>query len=97
MRRLDQWHLDHPVYGNRRLTQLLRREGQGINRKRVVRLLQLMGIEAIYPKGSSSRPGPGHRLYPYLLAGLDITGPDRCGAATSRISRCRGAFCFWMR
>lgn len=77
MRQLDQWHLEHPVYGSRRLTQLLRREGCQVNRKRVVRLLQLMGIEAIYPKGSGSQPGEGHRIYPYLLEGLAITGPDQ--------------------
>ena len=77
MRRLDQLHLDHPVYGSRRLRQLLAREGQAVNRKRVVRLLQLMGIEAIYPKGSTSQPGEGHRSYPYLLSGLEITGPDQ--------------------
>ena len=57
MRRLDQWHLDYPMYGSRRLTALLRREGQVVNRKRVVRLLQVMGLEAIYPKGAGSQPG----------------------------------------
>jgi putative transposase len=77
MRRLDQLHLDHPVYGSRRLTHLLGQEGLEVNRKRVVRLLELMGIEAIYPKGSSSQPGEGHRIYPYLLQGLEISGPDQ--------------------
>src|SRR6266446_6265285 len=77
MRRLDQLHLEHPVYGSRRLTVLLAREGLEVNRKRVVRLLELMGIEAIYPKGSSSQPGEGHRIYPYLLKGLEISGPDQ--------------------
>jgi putative transposase len=77
MRRLDQLHLDHPVYGSRRLIQVLNWEGLEVNRKRVVRLLQVMGIEAIYPKGSSSQPAQGHRIYPYLLKGLAITGPDQ--------------------
>jgi len=77
MRRLDQLHLDHPVYGSRRLAHLLGAEGQPVNRKRVVRLLQMMGIEAIYPKGSTSQPGEGHRIFPYLLRGLAITGPDQ--------------------
>jgi len=77
MRRLDELHLDHPVYGSRRLTVLLQREGQAVNRKRVVRLLQLMGVEAVYPKRSLSQPGEGHRIYPYLLEGLDISGPDQ--------------------
>jgi putative transposase len=77
MRRLDQMHLEHPVYGSRRLTALLHREGQAVNRKRVIRLLQLMGVEALYPKRSLSQPGEGHRIYPYLLEGLEITGPDQ--------------------
>jgi putative transposase len=77
MRRLDEWHLEKPVYGSRRLTVLLRREGWEVNRKRVTRLMQVMGIEALYPKRWLSQPGQGHRIYPYLLEGLEITGPDQ--------------------
>lgn len=77
MRRLDQLHLEHPAYGSRRLRALLQREGLQINRKRVVRLLQTMGLEAVYPKRSLSQPGEGHRIYPYLLDGLEISGPDQ--------------------
>jgi len=81
MRRLDELHLDHPVYGSRKLRVLLGREGWAVNRKRVVRLLQIMGIEAIYRKPRMSLPGPGHQIYPYLLAGLDINGPDQVWCA----------------
>ena len=81
MRRLDELHLAHPVYGSRRLTALLRRAGQGVNRKRVRRLLQVMGIEAIYPKRHLSQPGEGHEIFPYLLKGLAITGPDQVWCA----------------
>lgn len=77
MRRLDQLHLEHPVYGSRRLLVLLEREGICVNRKRVVRLLGRMGIEAIYPRRWTSQPGEGHQIYPYLLEDLDITGPDQ--------------------
>jgi putative transposase len=77
MRRLDQLHLDHPVYGSRRLTVLLRRQGCEVNRKRVVRLLRRMGIEAIYPRRSLSQPGEGHEIFPYLLKGLEINGPNQ--------------------
>ena len=77
MRRLDEMNLDHPFYGSRRLTALLRQEGQQVNRKRVARLLQAMGVEALYPKRQLSQPGEGHRIYPYLLKGLEITGPDQ--------------------
>ncbi len=77
MRRLDELHLEHPVYGSRRLTAVLRREGREVNRKRVARLLALMGVEVIYPKRNLSQPGEGHRIYPYLLEGLQISGPDQ--------------------
>jgi len=81
MRRLDELHLEFPVYGSRRLRELLCREGRLVNRKRVVRLLQVMGVEAIYPKRSTSQPGPGHRVYPYLLRGRRMTGPDQAWCA----------------
>jgi len=77
MRRLDELHLEHPAYGSRRLTALLRREGPELNRKRVARLLELMGVEVAYPRRSLSQPVEGHRIYPYLLQGLQITGPDQ--------------------
>ena len=77
MRRLDELNLEHPFYGSRRLTALLQREGQQVNRKRVARLLELMGVEVVYPKRNLSQPGEGHRIYPYLLEGLEITGPDQ--------------------
>ena len=59
MRRLDELNMARPVYGSRRLTVLLNREGRGVNRKRVVRLLQKMGVQAVYPKRSLSQPGEG--------------------------------------
>ena len=77
LRRLDQMHLEHPVYGSRKLTVLLRQAGWALNRKRVVRLLRLMGIEAIYAKPKLSVPAPGHEIFPYLLDGLEVTGPDQ--------------------
>jgi putative transposase len=77
MRRLDELHLDHLVYGSRRLTILLREEGRLVNRKRVSRLMEVMGIEAVYPRRKPLPPGPGHEIYPYLLKGLDISGPDQ--------------------
>jgi putative transposase len=81
MRRLDELHLEHPVYGSRKLAVSLRREGLDINRKRVVRLLRLMGIEAIYAKPKTSLPAPGHQIYPYLLRDLTVTGPDQVWCA----------------
>lgn len=81
MRRLDELHLAHPVYGSRKLMVCLRREGLAINRKRVVRLLRLMGIAAIYAKPKLSLPAPGHQIYPYLLRDLVVTGPDQVWCA----------------
>ncbi len=72
MRRIDEMHLKRPFYGSRRLTDWLREEGQDINRKRVQRLMRKMGITALYPKKNTSQPGQGHKIYPYLLKGLEI-------------------------
>jgi len=51
----------------------LERKGYKVNRKRVQRLMRLMGIEAIYPKRNLSKPSPGHKIYPYLLRGREIS------------------------
>jgi putative transposase len=59
------------------MTAWLRSRGYPVNRKRVRRLLQLLGLEAIYPKPQTSTPAPGHRIYPYLLRGLPITHVDQ--------------------
>lgn len=67
MRRLDELYLKRPFFGSRKMAVEL-----GVNRKRVQRLMRLMGIEAHYPKPNLSRPAPGHQLYPYLLRGVTI-------------------------
>jgi putative transposase len=77
MRLLDELHLKHPVYGSRRLQVLLGRAGYAVNRKRVRRLLGVMGLEALYPRRALSQPGEGHTIYPYLLKGLEVTGADQ--------------------
>lgn len=77
MRQLDELHMSFPAFGSRRLAVVLQRQGHEVNRKRVTRLLKLMGVEAVYPKRCLSQPGEGHRIYPYLLEGLEITGPDQ--------------------
>jgi putative transposase len=77
MRLLDELPLEHPVYGSRRLAVLLDQRGHRVNRKRVMRLLQVMGIEAIYPRRRVSPPGEDHEIYPYLLKGLEISGPNQ--------------------
>lgn len=77
MRQLDEWHLEHPAYGSRRLTVLLHRAGRAVNRKRVQRLLGLMGLEAIYPRRCLSPLAEDHQIFPYLLRDREITGPNQ--------------------
>jgi len=77
MRRIDELHLDHPFAGSRMLSDILRTEGYVVNRKRIRRLMRVMGIEAHYPKRNISKAGPEHQVFPYLLRGLDITHPNQ--------------------
>jgi putative transposase len=77
MRLLDQEYTAHPFLGSRRLTAWLIEQGEEVNRKRVQRLMRLMGLEAIYPKPKLSAAGRGHRIYPYLLRGVRIQKPDQ--------------------
>ena len=72
MRRLDELHMKWPFYGSRKLTRELRGEGYKINRKKIQRLMKLMGIQALYQKPNTSRKHPDHKIYPYLLRDLVI-------------------------
>lgn len=76
MRIIDEQYMRTPFYGVRQMTAHLRRIGYTINEKRIRRLMRLMGLEAIYPKPDLSRPDKMHKIYPYLLRGVAITGPD---------------------
>jgi|SRR5271165_1890837 len=81
MRRIDELHLEHPFLGARRLAQLLQREGKEVGRCHVGSLMRRMGIEAIYRKKRTSIARQGHKHYPYLLTGVDITKPNQVWAA----------------
>jgi len=81
MRHIDRLYTKWPFLGSRRLRVYLSRRGHEVNRKRVQRLMRLMGLEAIYPKRSLSRRAAGAKRYPYLLRGLVITHPDQVWAA----------------
>jgi putative transposase len=72
MRRLDELHLDHPFAGSRMLRDMLNREGVSIGRRHVATLMKCMGIAAIYRRPNTSKPAPGHKIYPYLLRGVKI-------------------------
>jgi len=94
MLRMDRIHLEWPTAGTRRMTEFLEREGLLINRKRVVRLMRLMGMQAIYPKRSTSQPAEGHRIYPYLLRGVEITGPDQVWSSDITYIPVQGGFLY---
>lgn len=81
MRIIDELHLKQPFFGSRKLAQALRQRGQPVNRKRVQRLMRVMGIEAMAPKPSTSKPAPEHPTYPYLLRNLVVTAPNQVWAA----------------
>ena len=81
MRLIDEQYLKTPTWGSRSMRNHLRRLGYKINRKRVQRLMRLMGLEAIYPRPKTSRPHPEHKIYPYLLRNLSIERPNQVWAA----------------
>jgi len=72
MRRIDELHLERPFAGSRMLRDFLNREGVAIGRRHVATLMKRMGIEAIYRKPNTSKPAPGHKIYPYLLRDVKV-------------------------
>src|ERR687893_1776443 len=80
MRRMDELHLEFPFAGSRMLRDLLNQEGIGIGRRHVATLMRRMGIEALYRRPNTSKPAPGHKIYPYLLRGLVVDRPNQVWA-----------------
>jgi len=76
MRLIDEEFLKHPFYGSRKMRDYLRRRGFVANRKRIQRLMRIMGIESVAPGPNTSKPRREHKTYPYLLRGLSITEPN---------------------
>jgi putative transposase len=81
MKAMDEQYLATPFYGSRRIKVWLGRQGHTVNRKRVQRLMRVLGLRAIYRRPRASKPGPRHKVYPYLLGGMQITRPDQVWAA----------------
>jgi transposase InsO family protein len=81
MRRMDELYLQYPFLGSRRMAAMLSENGARVNRKRVQRLMRQMGIAALGPRPKTSKPAPGHKVYPYLLRGLKIERPNQVWAA----------------
>jgi len=81
LNRLDRIFTEHPVYGSRRLQVALLREGISVGRRRIRRLMRKLGLCAVRPKRNTSKPHPGHKIYPYLLSGKTIDQPNQVWSA----------------
>ena len=81
MRLIDEIYTEHPFYGARRIRHVLREAGYRVGRRRVRRLMRLLGLEAVYPKPNLSKPHPNHKIYPYLLRNAAIERPDHVWSA----------------
>ena len=80
MRRMDELHLEFPFAGSRMLRDLLTQEGIEVGRRHVATLMKRMGLQAIYRKPNTSKPAPGHKIYPYLLRGVSVDRPNQVWA-----------------
>jgi putative transposase len=80
MRRIDELHLEYPFAGSRMLKSLLQAEGHKVGRLHVSTLMKRMGLEALYRRPNTSKPAPGHKVYPYLLRNLAVVRPNQVWA-----------------
>ena len=94
MRLIDEEYTRHPFYGSRKMKKYLRELGYKVNRKRVQRLMNLMGLSSIAPRKRTTVPGEGHKIYPYLLRNLDINRPGLVWASDITYIRLRGGFVY---
>ena len=94
MHALDTLYTAYPFYGSRRMTYEVRAQGYQVNRKRVSRLMQAMGLWAIYPGPRTTVPHPGHKVYPYLLRGVPITAVNHVWSTDITYIRLRGGFIY---
>ncbi|BAR55979.1 putative transposase [Bradyrhizobium diazoefficiens] len=92
MQRLDRLHLEFPFAGSRMLRGLLAADGCKIGRRHVKTLMRRMGIEALYRRPRTTKPEPGHKIYPYLLRGMEITRPNQVWAMDITYSAPRPRF-----
>lgn len=92
---IDQIYTDHPFFGSRSIKWALKDDyGQIVGRDHIRRLMKVLGIEAIYPKKNTSRPAPGHKIYPYLLKNLAIIRPNQVWGADITYIRLGQGFCY---
>jgi putative transposase len=89
LRRLDELYMECPFFGSRRMAVTLE-----VGRKRMQRLMRILGVEALYPKPNLSRPAPGHQIYPYLLRGVSIERPNQVWSTDITYLPMHGGFLF---
>ena len=94
MRLIDEQYTRTPFFGSRRMQVGLREQGYEVNRKRVMRLMELMGIAAVYPKPKLSQPGEGHKIYPYLLEGVKVSRVNQVWSTDITYIRMAGGFVY---
>ena len=94
MRRIDELYMDRPFYGSRQMSRHLRREGVVAGRHRIRRLMRLMGLEAVCRRPRTSEPHPAHRVYPYLLRGVEVDRPDQVWCADITYIPVRAGFLY---
>lgn len=94
MNLIDEEYTKHPFYGSRKMRDYLRRSGYQVNRKRIQRLMGLMGLQSIAPKPNISKPAPQHKIYPYLLKGLLINRPNQVWCTDITYVRLSGGFVY---
>jgi len=94
MRLIDEEYMRHPFYGSRKIRIYLKRQGYSVNRKRVQRLMRRMGIQSLAPKPNTSSPRKNHRIYPYLLKGMNINRPNMVWCSDITYIRLSGGFVY---
>ncbi len=94
MRLIDEQYTRAPFYGSRRMVVWLGERGYEVNRKRVARLMEKMGIAAVYPKPKLNQPGEGHKIYPYLLEGVEVTRVNQVWSTDITYIRMAGGFVY---
>lgn len=93
-KRIDEIYTDYPFFGSRQMRNTLRREGWIVGRKRIQRLMRLMGLEAQCPKPNLSRPAKGHKVYPYLMKSMQVDRPNHAWCADITYVRMEQGFMY---